>query len=59
MGIVEVQDQIDVTEQLLNLYRFVDKSRVAIWGLSYGGFVTASVLRRDSDQDNIFQCGIS
>ena len=59
IGIVEVQDQIDVTEQLINLYPFIDKSRVAIWGWSYGGFVTASVLARDADQNNIFQCGIS
>lgn len=59
IGIVEVQDQIDVTKQLINLYPFIDKSRVAIWGWSYGGFVTASVLARDADQSNIFQCGIS
>ena len=59
IGIVEVEDQIDVTKQLIDLYPFIDKSRVAIWGWSYGGFVTASVLARDADQDNIFQCGIS
>ena len=59
IGQVEVQDQIDVTKQLVSLYPFIDKSRVAIWGWSYGGFVTASVLARDADQSNIFQCGIS
>ena len=59
IGEVEVQDQIDVTKQLVSLYPFIDKSRVAIWGWSYGGFVTASVLARDADQSNIFQCGIS
>lgn len=59
IGNVEVQDQIDVTQQLISLYPFIDKSRVAIWGWSYGGFVTASVLARDADQKNIFQCGIS
>ena len=57
IGQVEVQDQIDVTKQLVSLYPFIDKSRVAIWGWSYGGFVTASVLARD--QSNIFRCGIS
>ena len=46
IGQVEVQDQIDVTKQLVSLYPFIDKSRVAIWGWSYGGFVTASVLAR-------------
>ena len=59
VGKVEVQDQIDVTEQLINLYPFIDKSRGAIWGWTYGGFVTAAVLARDADQNNIFQCGIS
>jgi len=59
IGVVEVQDQIDVTKQLVDLYPFIDKSRVAIWGWSYGGFVTASVLAADADQSNIFKCGIS
>ena len=72
---VEVQDQIDVTKQLVSLYPFIDKSkyeiyinhyqpnnrppRVAIWGWSYGGFVTSLVLAKDADQSNVFQCGIS
>ena len=34
-------------------------SRVAIWGWSYGGFVTSLVLAKDADQGNTFQCGIS
>ena len=50
IGQVEVDDQIDVTTQLVSLYNFIDKSKVAIWGWSYGGFVTASVLARDSDR---------
>jgi dipeptidyl-peptidase-4 len=59
IGIVEVEDQITVTKQLITLYPFIDKTKVAIWGWSYGGFVTASVLAKDADRDNIFQCGIS
>lgn len=59
IGQVEVQDQIDVTKQLVDLYPFIDKSKVAIWGWSYGGFVTSLVLARDADQSNVFQCGIS
>jgi len=59
IGVVEVEDQIDVTNQLINLYPFIDKSRVAIWGWSYGGFVTASALALDADKNNIFKCGIS
>ena len=37
----------------------VSSSRVAIWGWSYGGFVTSLVLAKDADQGNTFQCGIS
>ena len=37
LGQPEVQDQIDVTKDLLNRYTFIDKSKVAIWGWSYGG----------------------
>ncbi len=40
LGQVEVQDQIDVTKKLVNLYSFIDASRVAIWGWSYGGTTT-------------------
>ena len=37
LGGVEVQDQLDVTRQLLKRYSFLDKTKVAIWGWSYGG----------------------
>jgi hypothetical protein len=37
------------------VFYFADKSRVAIWGWSYGGFVTASVLARDAEKNNIFK----
>ena len=36
---------------------FVDANRTAIWGWSYGGFATASVLAADSQ--NVFKCGMS
>lgn len=37
LGQPEVQDQIDVTKDLINRYSFIDRSNVAIWGWSYGG----------------------
>ena len=37
LGQPEVQDQLDVTKDLINRYNFIDKSNVAIWGWSYGG----------------------
>ena len=39
LGQPEVQDQLDVTKDLINRYNFIDKSNVAIWGWSYGGKV--------------------
>merc|ERR1712029_524438 len=59
IGQVEVQDQIDVTKQIVSLYPFIDKSKMGIGGWSYGGFVTSLVLAKDADQSNVFQCGIS
>lgn len=38
-------------------FPFIDSSRTAIWGWSYGGFVSAAALSRDVN--NIFKCGIS
>ncbi|KAF7993846.1 hypothetical protein HCN44_011115 [Aphidius gifuensis] len=57
LGTVEVADQLEVSEYLRDSLPFVDKRRVAIWGWSYGGFVTALALAQP-DQD-VFQCGIS
>ena len=37
LGKPEVADQIEVTKKLVNLYDFIDKKNVAIWGWSYGG----------------------
>ncbi|XP_049815158.1 venom dipeptidyl peptidase 4-like [Schistocerca nitens] len=57
LGGVEVQDQIDVTKRITEKYRFIDSSRVAIWGWSYGGYVTAMALARD--HEGVFRCGAS
>ena len=59
IGQVEVQDQIDVTKQLVSLYPFIDKSRVAIWGWSYGGYVTLMALEQDDGPDPVLSCGVS
>ncbi|XP_037068071.1 venom dipeptidyl peptidase 4-like [Pollicipes pollicipes] len=57
MGTVEVEDQIAVARKLLDLYKFIDANRTAIWGWSYGGYVTARVMATDTDQ--VFKCGMS
>ncbi|XP_043206770.1 venom dipeptidyl peptidase 4-like isoform X1 [Amphibalanus amphitrite] len=57
MGMVEVEDQIAVAKKLTALYDFIDANRTAIWGWSYGGYVTARVMATDTQQ--VFKCGIS
>lgn len=43
--------------QVLELYKFIDPERVAIWGHSYGGYATLLTLVHDDE--NMFQCGVS
>ncbi|XP_055593286.1 dipeptidyl peptidase 4 [Uranotaenia lowii] len=56
IGGVEVQDQIAVIKYLLETLKFLDESRIAVWGWGYGGYVTAMIL---GSQQNVFKCGIS
>uniref|UniRef100_A0A3Q3WCQ6 dipeptidyl-peptidase IV n=1 Tax=Mola mola TaxID=94237 RepID=A0A3Q3WCQ6_MOLML len=40
MGLVEIEDQVEGLHYVANKYKFVDLSRVAIHGWSYGGFLS-------------------
>uniref|UniRef100_F7AYR3 Dipeptidyl peptidase 4 n=1 Tax=Ornithorhynchus anatinus TaxID=9258 RepID=F7AYR3_ORNAN len=55
LGTYEVDDQIEAARQFSKM-GFVDKNRIAIWGWSYGGYVTSMVLGAGSD---VFKCGIA
>ncbi|KAL7632657.1 UNVERIFIED_CONTAM: hypothetical protein RMT77_017036 [Armadillidium vulgare] len=57
LGTAEVEDQISVARALQKSFPAIDSSRTAIWGWSYGGYVTALVMARDTE--NVFKCGIS
>ncbi|CAG0885148.1 unnamed protein product [Darwinula stevensoni] len=57
LGTVEVEDQISVIKLLLAKYSFLDGSNVALWGWSYGGYVTLRALTMDTS--GIFKCGIA
>ena len=39
------------------MFDYLDADNVGIWGWSYGGYNTASVLAKDTK--NVFKCGIS
>uniref|UniRef100_A0A7N6B1W4 Dipeptidyl-peptidase 4 n=1 Tax=Anabas testudineus TaxID=64144 RepID=A0A7N6B1W4_ANATE len=55
LGTYEVEDQITAAKEFLKM-GFIDKDRVAIWGWSYGGYVTSMVLGSGS---GVFKCGMA
>jgi dipeptidyl-peptidase-4 len=55
LGILEASDQTETAKYLSGL-TYVDKSRIGIWGWSYGGSV---VLWAMSSGENVFKAGIS
>ncbi|XP_055903478.1 venom dipeptidyl peptidase 4 [Eupeodes corollae] len=57
LGEHEVEDQIAVTKDLKKTFKFLSKNRTAMWGWSYGGYMTAKTIA--ADDENVFQCGIS
>ncbi len=48
LGKYEVEDQIDAAKVIGN-YSFVDKTRIGIFGWSYGGFMSSNCLFKGSD----------
>ena len=48
LGKYEVEDQIDAAKVIGN-YPYVDKSRIGIWGWSYGGFMASNCLMKGND----------
>ncbi|KAK2856749.1 hypothetical protein Q5P01_005484 [Channa striata] len=55
LGTYEVEDQITAAKEFIKM-GFIDKERVAIWGWSYGGYVTSMVLGSGS---KVFKCGMA
>jgi dipeptidyl-peptidase-4 len=48
LGKYEVEDQIDAAKVIGN-YAFVDKTRIGIFGWSYGGFMASNSLFKGND----------
>ena len=55
LGRYESDDQVEAAEYIGTL-SFVDKNNIAIWGWSYGGFMTALCMEKGAD---VFKAGIS
>jgi dipeptidyl aminopeptidase len=52
LGTTEVEDQIAGARELIKR-KYIDRSRVGIWGWSYGGFMTLKTLEAKSDLFNL------
>jgi dipeptidyl-peptidase-4 len=48
LGKYEVEDQIDAAK-VIGDYPYVDKSRIGIWGWSYGGFMASNCILKGAD----------
>ncbi|CAG9854854.1 unnamed protein product [Phyllotreta striolata] len=57
LGTVEIVDQINVTRLIQESLPYVDSSKTAIWGWSYGGYASGMALADDTE--GVFKCGIS
>ncbi|XP_076459137.1 dipeptidyl peptidase 4-like isoform X4 [Babylonia areolata] len=55
LGTVEVEDTVTAT-QFISKKPYIDNKKIAIWGWSYGGYLTTSVLGRGTD---LYRCAIA
>ncbi|XP_029927063.1 dipeptidyl peptidase 4-like isoform X2 [Myripristis murdjan] len=55
LGTYEVEDQITAARKFTEM-GFIDKDRIAIWGWSYGGYVTSMALGAGT---GVFKCGMA
>ncbi len=56
LGKYEVEDQIDAAKVIGN-YPYVDKSRIGIFGWSYGGFMASNCIFQGNDVFKAGNCG--
>uniref|UniRef100_A0A672VDH7 Fibroblast activation protein alpha n=1 Tax=Strigops habroptila TaxID=2489341 RepID=A0A672VDH7_STRHB len=55
LGVYEVEDQISAVKKFIEM-GFIDEKRIAIWGWSYGGYITSLALGSGS---GVFKCGMA
>ncbi|KAG7227530.1 hypothetical protein INR49_005345 [Caranx melampygus] len=55
LGTFEVEDQLTAVRKFIDM-GFIDKDRIAIWGWSYGGYVTSMALGAGT---GLFKCGVA
>ncbi|XP_059088901.1 dipeptidyl peptidase 4-like isoform X2 [Tigriopus californicus] len=57
LGRLEVSDTLHVLKFLLNTTSYLDKSKVAVWGWSYGGYLASRLLVEDTS--DLIKCTMS
>jgi dipeptidyl-peptidase 4 len=57
LGTFEIQDQIETASKLQKRYSYIDETRSAIWGWSYGGFAAGMAI--STDTEDVFKCAVS
>ncbi|MDX1913891.1 MAG: DPP IV N-terminal domain-containing protein [Saprospiraceae bacterium] len=57
IGDVEIEDQLSGIEYL-KAQTYVDPARIGVFGWSYGGFMTTSLMTRPESKD-VFKCGVA
>lgn len=55
LGTFEVEDQLTAARKFTDM-GFIDKDRIAIWGWSYGGYISSMALGAGT---GLFKCGIA
>lgn len=58
LGRLEVADQIAGINYALDEFAFLDRNRVGVSGVSYGGYVSAMILT-DRDAGDLVKCGVA
>lgn len=56
LGSIEVRDQSEVLQHVLSHNKFIDPSRVGVYGHSYGGYLTLMLMMQKSD---LYKVGVS
>ncbi|KAL1123723.1 hypothetical protein AAG570_001496 [Ranatra chinensis] len=52
----QLQHYLTAIRYLLDKHKFFDRTRIAVWGRGYGGYITIRAL---SSQHTLFKCGIA